>query len=320
MTKPRCRSFLTGLLILTAVPAARAELTFEFDFSDPTAAMWPAEARAALEVAGKRVASYFTAHTATISITITAFNDPNSYVYAAAGTNWNLTGGSPGFNNPGVVGAKILSNGAIDQNGPDPDGYIIANMGDWYGYGDSVDDTVADFTSLMMHELSHPLGFFGNLSETGTVAFNGYYTPYVEFLSNSLGESIVKFNSGSGLWEVDTALWELTSTGAPANGLYFNGPNAMAANGGKPVALYSPDTWWEGSSEHHLDDTLFGDLIMNPGIPTGQRPREFSGIEVGIFRDLGYTVVPEANGAVLTLLGLAAAARRRQRKSVTHSV
>jgi hypothetical protein len=302
--------------MLAAAPAAKSELTFEFDYSDPSAALWPAEARAALEVAGKKVASYFTAHTATISITITGFNDPDNYFYALSGTNWNLTGGTPGFNNPGVVGAKILSNGAIDQNGADPDGYIIANMGDWYGYGDTVDSTVADFTLVMMHELGHPLGFFGNLSETGTVAFDGYYTPYVEFLSNSLGERIVKFNSGTGLWEVDTALWELTSTGAPANGLYFSGPNAMKANGGKPVALYSPDTWWEGSSEHHLDDTLFGGMIMNPGIPLGPHSREFSEIEIGIFRDLGYTVVPEVNSAVLTLLGLAAAARCRRRKSV----
>ena len=45
-------------------------------------------------------------------------------------------------------------------------------------------------------------------------------------------------------------------TGGDA-GLYFGGANAVAANSGNPVPLYTPNPWESGSSMSHLDDDTF---------------------------------------------------------------
>ncbi len=61
----------------------------------------------------------------------------------------------------------------------------------------------------------------------------------------------------------------------------FTGPNAVAANDGAQVAL--------DDDSPHLSESVFGDALMTPilGNATGL---EVSAVEVGIMRDLGYTL------------------------------
>ncbi|MBT0959896.1 PEP-CTERM sorting domain-containing protein [Denitromonas sp. IR12] len=116
--------------------------------------------------------------------------------------------------------------------------------------------------------------------------------------------------------------WDAASVGgaSPAEGMFFYGANAMAANGGNPVGLYSPTTWEGGSSVSHLDtdNPALEAMMMTHAGPDGPSPRVFSAIEVGVLTDLGFTAVtpvpePETYAMLLAGLGMVGWQVRRRR-------
>jgi hypothetical protein len=98
-------------------------------------------------------------------------------------------------------------------------------------------------------------------------------------------------------------------------GLYFGGPNAIAVYGG-PVPLYTPSPWEAGSSVTHLNDSTFTGVatqLMNALADTGKGIRTLSAVELAIFKDLGYTVVPApVTATALLFIGLVFLRRRPQ--------
>ncbi|MGI9125005.1 MAG: hypothetical protein ACR2JM_09695, partial [Mycobacterium sp.] len=96
-------------------------------------------------------------------------------------------------------------------------------------------------------------------------------------------------------------------------GLYFSGPNAVAAYGG-PVPLYTPNPWNPGSSVSHLDDNTFTGTktqMMNAITDTGLGIRTLSKVELGVLKDIGYTVVTTPGGTTLLFIGVFMLRRRR---------
>ena len=86
---------------------------------------------------------------------------------------------------------------------------------------------------------------------------------------------------------LDGTKWDVASVGGPGavplngDGLYFNGPNANAAN--NPIPIFSPDPWEEGSSGSHTDDGWYDGssmarpkLLMNNETITGPGVRTLS--------------------------------------------
>jgi hypothetical protein len=64
----------------------------------------------------------------------------------------------------------------------------------------------------------------------------------------------------------------------------------LNANGGKPVGLFSPTVWEDGSSGSHLDDenpALSGRLMLS-AFDVGPYTRELTDVERAILIDLGY--------------------------------
>jgi hypothetical protein len=116
--------------------------------------------------------------------------------------------------------------------------------------------------------------------------------------------------------------WDMGKVGdwgpGGSEGLFFDGPNAVAANGGHLVTLYTPSEWNQGSSVSHLDPSI-GEMMMTPFTGTGTRTHDYSAVEIGILTDLGYVpAVPEPETYSMMLAGLATCAwivRRRKMES-----
>jgi hypothetical protein len=155
-----------------------------------------------------------------------------------------------------------------------------------------------DFVSVVLHELSHGLGFLGTgtvVTSSGTAlgrvgTSDGPFIYDVQVVDNS-GQSILNTtvypNNSAGL----AAL--LTSGNGSGAGIFLGGQGARDGNGGivRP-RLYAPSTFSNGSSYSHLDEATYpaGDLnsLMTPIIGTAEAIHTPGPITLGLFTDMGW--------------------------------
>lgn len=169
-----------------------------------------------------------------------------------------------------------------------------SNFSAWYfGTDGSPAIDEYDFVSVVLHELGHGLGFSGSmyLNNEGLGAW-GLGTPpmpmvYDRFTENGAGQSLLN----SGLYPNPSAalLGQLTS-----GNIYFDGGNAVAANGGTRPQLYAPGNWQSGSSYSHLDEGVFPrgtvNALMTPLIANGEANHNPGPVTLGIFADMGWVL------------------------------
>lgn len=320
--------FIAGSLAFAT--AAQAGITFQFDYGvDNGTGFWDvaegSTRRTAMETASSAFSSMFGSHfsnTATILLSATATNDANSSNLASAGSSLFSTG-TAGFTLNDVVRVKAL--GGADLNGSAADGSVDVNFGQpWhYDLNSQAPETKYDFYSTIYHEFTHALGFSSTIAQDGSPLDTKQWGTFDQFLVDKNGNRVVNANT----FELNQGVWDAASVGSTGAalaadhvaGMYFDGTFAKAANGGNAVALYTPATWNGGSSVSHTDDDsagLYGTMMTAMG-PTGPWPRDYSAIEVGMMRDLGYTVVavpePETYAMLLAGLSLIGFIARRRR-------
>lgn len=274
-------------------------VTFDFVYTEG-AEHWTPERRAALQRSADALVTYLrVAKPVVLTYEIEGVDNPDVRWLAGAGSG--LISTDPGYW-PTIVQNKLLT--GKDANGAEYDGSIEWNFAKPWALGDVVVGDEYDFMSTAMHELLHSFGFASTLEAPGTNSGRRW----------SIFDSFISTADGTRLFAADFT-WPSSAdpylTGF-AGGVFFGGSNAVAAYG-KPVPLYSPNPWLDGSSSAHLDDETFtGDnfQLMNHkakghGIV---EVREISAIEAGILRDLGYTVVLPRQSALATgaLIGLSA--------------
>jgi hypothetical protein len=313
-----------GCLLSSLVTHAAVNFQFEYVDDPGTGFLDPvhgASRQAALNTAGSTFSTMFGNHftnAGTVVLEARATNNPNSGELAAAAGE--LVGsGLPGFNLGEVVRTKLQT--GVDLNGNRADGSVDINFGnEWeLDFNKPASNAQYDFYSTLFHEFTHTLGFASSIGEFGDPVFGsasaGSWNTFDRFIVDKNGTRIIDPAS----FAINQTRWNEGSVGGagPAEGLFFDGANAVAANGGRVVSLYTPEIWEEGSSISHLDsqDPAYANMMMLPTSSTGPYARDYSPVEAGILQDLGYTaVIPEPEVYSMMLVGLSLlgwAARRK---------
>ncbi|MFG0264094.1 MAG: hypothetical protein ACF8AM_02955 [Rhodopirellula sp. JB055] len=169
-----------------------------------------------------------------------------------------------------------------------------------------------DLFSVSLHENTHAIGFASLTNADGTSpigpspATDNTYSNFDQYLRLDDGTEL--FNA-SGEFIGDAS--DLTS-----NSVVFDGTNAVAANGGSLVEIYSPATFNDGSSMSHI---VSANSVMQYSIAPNVLRRTYSDIEIGILQDIGYvnasaTAVPEPTSSGLAFVLMIGLFARRQSK------
>ncbi len=178
----------------------------------------------------------------------------------------------------------------IDSNGTDPE--IFASFSTdaawYYGTDGNTPTNKYDFVSVALHEIGHGLGFSDSMNINGGIGSWGYTDSsgtfpiiYDRFIDTGNSTLLI-----SGFSNNSAALaGQLTS-----NNLYFDGPFANSANGGR-TKVYAPTPWEGGSSIAHLDLATYlntPNSLMTPKIGLGEARHDPGAVTLGILRDIGW--------------------------------
>jgi hypothetical protein len=329
LTKPTGKALTLGFACCLLISSAHAGITFQFRFGDPVGTGFldptygPAR-QAALNTAANSFSSMFGSHFAnsgTIVMEAHATDDLFSGSMAVAGSRL-IPSSKPGFNLGEVIRTR-LQNGN-DLNGNYADGAVGVNFGKPWNLDLSIPAKPYqyDFYTAVYHEFTHALGFASTIKESGASSFERpSWGAFDSFVTDRNGNKIIDpitFNLNQSNWDISKVG---NFAGGGSEGLFFDGPYAVAANHGFLVPLYAPPIWDNAGSVSHLDERMLsGDMMMSPFTGTGPRTHDYSPVEVGIMTDLGYVpAVPEPETSSLLLAGLMLCgwvARRRETESL----
>jgi len=171
-----------------------------------------------------------------------------------------------------------------------PDITITIDFGHDWNIGSGVPAAnESDFFTIIVHEITHGLGFTTLLNENG-VSSGGGFTTFDQLLQQSPNTNL--FDS--------TGNFILTTNDLDNNDIVFNGSNAQTSLGVKPP-VRSPSPFEIGSSLSHWDktatDALGVSAVMTEVISRGTTNRTFAAFEIQTLRDLGYAISGVANTA-----------------------
>lgn len=300
----------SGFCALLSAASLNGQITFSFNYTGTGGfldATNGAARRAALEDAGTTLAAYFTtAAPRTITFDVNSYTT-NDSTLASAGSS--LISSSAGFHNT-IVQEKIIN--GVDSNGATADGTISWNWHHLWNTTSSVPSGQYDFKSTAMHEILHAFGFSGSTASAGNNTGTAWNV-FDKFLTTSTGAAFVNPTT----FAFDTSL----NSALTGNGMYFSGSNAMAANSGTRVSIYSPTPWSDGSSGSHTADGTYPGTMMIAATNSGPSARTLTAIEIGMLKDLGYTMAasaipePSTYAVIFGSLALGAVVIRRRRQS-----
>lgn len=189
---------------------------------------------------------------------------------------------------------------------------FMSNQINWY-FGLDANPPVNqyDFVTVAIHEIAHGLGFVetlqqnGNNVEYGSLTEEDIILPLSFELDDQEGDPFIYstfVENASGQEMLDNNLFPNNSTQladfvtSPA---FFNGPNAIAANGGTEPRVYTPATFAFGSSIIHLNESTFpagsGNSMMTPFGSLGEGNHDPGPIMIAMLQDMGWPLDPSTS-------------------------
>ncbi len=306
---PKKCSVLVGLLVVAASIPASADITWNVTyvdlgsgvgFDDPT---FGATRRGTVSAVLNYINSRIDAN-GTVDLEIRASDIDGSGPLASAGPYYFT--GPNGFANGFVFDHATTG---FDPSPAVPDATATFDFG--YVWNNGLGAPGAgefDLFSVALHEVTHAMGFSSLVDANGQSSISGgdpgVFGVFDSFLE--LGDGTDLFGPGGDFLGVPADLI--------SNNVYFNGANAMAANGGAPVQVYAPTTFASGSSISHLNDS---NALMSFAIAPAVMRRAYSDIELGILADIGWSLAsipePSSAGFLLVLFGVCGLCRRNKR-------
>ncbi len=275
--------------VLTAcVSPVQAVVTFEFTYFDTPGTGFNAPGTGdafkfllediAAEIGG------FMASTATVKIGVAPSEFDGTGFAASAGATFKgtafpaagffdgevidrIVNGTP---HPGTVGAC---------GGVECDGALVVDLGYTWSVDSSPEPAEIHFRSVMLHELTHILGYGSFIASDGT-GFNGttpdVYTKFDSFVTTGGGTPLI---GPGGIPAFGPGAFPAILAGDIA----FSGPNAIAAGG---VSLAASDP----------SHTSISIDVMFPSSPVGTINEFWSPREFAVLKDLGYLFGPPLDG------------------------
>jgi uncharacterized repeat protein (TIGR01451 family) len=194
--------------------------------------------------------------------------------------------------------ANSLAGTDLNGSVPEIEAYFNKTFPAWYFGTDGLTPSYRwDFVSAVLHEIGHGLGFFGSMEVSGgqgSWGLFGYPFVYDLFTENGFGQSLIHdFPNNS------RALADQLESG----NIFFDGPNARAANGGSRSELYAPDPWNPGSSYSHLGQVFDGtrNALLTYSIDNGESIHDPGPVTRGVFQDMGWTLATQQTHPDLSL-------------------
>lgn len=200
-----------------------------------------------------------------------------------------------------IYGSALID--AIIGNDTEPDtSDIVARFSsdaDWYYGEDEPGPDQVDFTSVVLHELGHGLGFFGSMTVQGGEGFWPFSrrNPEVPAIYDRFAEE----GDDLGTRLIDTEVYSNPSQdladALTSGNLFFNGFQANSGNNSRSPKLYAPSSWSQGSSYSHVDEGIYpaGDenALMTPRIGLQEVIHSPGGAVCGMFADMGWPLGPD---------------------------
>ena len=237
-----------------------------------------------------------------------------------AGSGILASAGSKVFYSPGKLGSQKVStiaeriwrdaNSVTGSEGSDFDIYVFCNSDQkkfYFGEAPFVGGIwtgTYDFQSLLTHEIGHGLGFHSMAKSNGKfISHNNsnsttiLYTAFDSLMTDASGNKLI-----------DKAVAD------PGAAVFTAGEKILLK--GTNLTVYNPTTWSDGSSMAHVDSVSDPDALMQYSIPNDISRRSLTEAEIGLMRQMGWSMIPEPSffGLLAGTLALFLAGTRRHRR------
>ena len=151
-----------------------------------------------------------------------------------------------------------------------------------------------DFTTVVMHELGHGLGFYGLDSyNSGTgVGELGYDVPGFGRIISPYDEMTERADGTPFSTLANPSVTLGTALRSPA---VIDAPLIRSANGGVPAPIYTPNTYNSGSSYSHFDEATYGSTqLMTPFLSPQEVHTTPGDLTMAVLHESGWAAPPGA--------------------------